>query len=120
MRKYTLVILFFCLSPIFTDDSPQVDCFTYPYYSDVDLEECSDLTPAKGQQCCLLEYKNNGGEGTACIALDDAGKKDRNSIINELKKNSAYKDATANIICEGDSSSFLKVSLLFISLLLII
>ena len=120
MRKYTLVILFFCLSPIFTDDSPQVDCSTTPNYSDVDLEDCSDYTPAKGQQCCLLEYKNNGGEGTACIALDDAGKKDRNSIINELKKDPNYKDATANIICEGDSSSFLKVSLLFISLLLII
>ena len=64
--------------------------------------------------------KNYGKEGTACIALDDAGKKDRNSIINELKKNPGYQDAKANIICEGDSSSFLKVSLLFISLLLII
>ena len=120
MRKYTLVILFFCLSPIFTDDSPQVDCSTTPNYSDVDLEDCSDLTTAKGQQCCLLEYKINGKEGTACIALDDAGKKDRNSIINKLKQDPNYIDATANIICEGDSSSFLKVSLLFISLLLII
>ena len=55
MRKYTLVILFFCLSPIFTDDSPKVDCYTYPYYSEVDLEDCSEFTPAKGQQCCLLE-----------------------------------------------------------------
>ena len=30
--------------------------------------------------------KNYGKEGTACIALDDAGKKDRNSIINKLKQ----------------------------------
>ena len=120
MRKYTLVILFFCLTPIFTDDSSDVDCFEKPYYSNVDLEVCSELTTAKGQQCCLLQYQNNGEKGTACIALDDAGKKDRNSIINKLKQDPNYIDATANIICEGDSSSFLKVSLLFISLLLII
>ena len=55
MRKYTLVILFFCLSPIFTDDSSNVDCYAYPYYSEVDLEDCSEFTPAKGQQRCLLE-----------------------------------------------------------------
>ena len=113
------------------EDGDTTKCPTSPEEdSSATVDKCKDITvPSTYAKCCLLTYTLKGkSEAKTCLALTTDQEKDRQSVLTSLQ--SKYEGSTGTISCYGDgtnggengddedSSSFVKLSLLSLLLLL--
>ena len=121
MSKLALVFLFLLLSSSLCDPCPT----TPSEDSGANVDKCKGMTvPSKNYKCCLLTYTLDGGsEAKTCLALTEEQVENYRSVYGGLQEE--HPDSTGNIVCDGDSedddedsSSFVKLSLLSLLLLL--
>lgn len=118
MPKLSILLLFLCVSISSCED--EVCYYEEPEGTYDTLEDCKKMKlPTGYTHCCLLKYSLGEGKLSSCYALNDNGYKDRNSVLNKLKK--VFPTATGSIVCEGDknASSFIKITKGLLVLLLI-
>ena len=113
------------------EDEDTTKCPTAPGSdSEATADKCNDIpVPSTHAKCCLLTYTLKGeSEAKTCLALTAEEAKNHQSVLNYLQ--SKYEGSTGEISCYGDetneeendddedSSSFVKLSLLSLVLLL--
>ena len=121
MSKLALVFLFLLLSSSLCEDCPT----TPGEDSGANVDKCKGMTvPSTYYKCCLLTYTLNGGSASkTCLALTEEQAGNYQSVYSGLQGENP--DSSGNIVCDGDSedddedsSSFVKLSLLSLLLLL--
>ena len=121
MSKLALVFLFLLLSSSLCDPCP----ITPGEDSGANVDKCKGMTvPSTHAKCCLLTYTLRGEAASkTCYALTKEQAGNYQIAYDELQ--GKYPVSSGNIVCDGDSedddedsSSFVKLSLLSLLLLL--
>ena len=121
MSKLALVFLFLLLSSSLCEDCPT----TPSKDSGATVDKCKvKPVPSTHAKCCLLTYTlPEEAESKTCYALTEEQAGDYQIVYNGLQR--AHPGSRGNIVCYGDSedddedsSSFVKLSLLSLLLLL--
>ncbi len=120
MAKLALVFLFLLLSSSLCEDCPT----TPSKDSGATVDKCKvKPVPSTHAKCCLLTYTLQGEAASKpCYALTEEQAGNYQIAYDELQ--GKYPVSTGNIVCDGDSeddedsSSFVKLSLLSLLLLL--